>query len=277
MRPHEFLAVILLCAAAVAQAEPSDYGKVDTFQPGKKYNCVPTADRKGWDCRVTGNADVPPPAEPGPARGTAPTPEPAREGIPAAPAAQPAPHASALPGYLTSSGANPPMQPMPAAPAPKPAPPPRVKGPMIPAQTPAPAKPAPKPEQTPAKPVPAEAALKPTPAAAPSPAPARAPSPAPATQDFLALPATSYVVELAHTASQSGLDAARAAAQPAHGKVYELHLQQNGIDAWLLLWGPFVDLESARSARAELAAQGATPGWPRRIGPLQTELSRAQQ
>jgi len=94
--------------------------------------------------------------------------------------------------------------------------------------------------------------------------------------DFLALPATQYVIELAHADSAAGLDAARSAAHPAHGEVYELHLSQNGNDAWLLLWGPFADLPAARAARDELAAQGATPGWPRRIGPLQTEARRVQ-
>ena len=271
MRPHELLAFALLCAAAAAQADPSsDYGKVDTFQPGKKYNCLPTADRKGWNCTVTGNADAPPPAEPAQTRPAPPVQTPAREAIPAAPPAEPAPRASALPGYLTNSGANQSMQPMPAAAAPKPAPQPRVKGPMVPAQTPAPAKPAPKPAQ----PAPTQAPVESTPRPAPA-APAPVPAPAPPTQDFLALPATSYVIELAHADSKPGLDAARAAAPTAHGEVYELHLQQNGIDTWLLLWGPFENLDAARAARAELVAQGATPGWPRRIGPLQSEMRGA--
>lgn len=259
MRPHEFLAVALLCAPAAALADPADYGKVDTFQPGKKYNCVPTADRKGWDCRLTGNANVPPAAKPA-------------QPLPATPppAAPPAKQAGALPGYLTHAGANPLMQPMAAVPAPKPAPKPRIKGPMVPERTPAPKKPAPKPA--------------PTPAAAPAPVLTRsvptAPTPKPASvaaaQDFLALPATSYVIELTHTDSKAGLNAARAAGHPAHGKVYELHLRQNGIDAWLLLWGPFDDLQSARAARDGLVAQGATPGWPRQVGPLQAEARRLQ-
>lgn len=245
MRPREFFALALLSAAAVAQADPSDYGKVDTFQPGKKYNCVPSADRKGWDCKVTGNADVP--QVPQSAQAPAAAPAPAHEAFPAAPAAPPTAKASALPGYLAAPNPGDSMQPMPAAPTLKPAPKPRVKGPMVPASTAG---------QAPAKPARVE--------------------PAPAAQDLLALPADAYVIELAHADSKAGLDAARAAAHPAHGNVYELHLQQNGIDAWLLLWGPFDDLESARAARAELAAQGTTPGWPRRVGPLQTEARRTQ-
>jgi hypothetical protein len=269
MSRHEFPIVALaalLGLAASASAEPSsDYGKVDTFQPGKKYNCVPTADRKGWDCNATGKAEVPPTPEPTPAPApartpvAAPAPAPAHEAVPAAPATQSTPHASALPGYLTNAGAREAMQPMPAAPAPKPAPPPRVKGPLVPAQTSI----APVANPPPVKP----AAAAPKPAAA-----ATAPS-VPAGHDFLALPAAEYVIELAHADSAAGLGTAP---HSAHGEVYELHLSQGGSESWLLLWGPFTDLPSARAARDELAAQGATPGWPRRIGPLQTEVRRSQ-
>ncbi|MHB8448542.1 MAG: hypothetical protein ACYC9P_11535 [Rudaea sp.] len=275
MRPHEFLALALLCAAAVAQADPSDYGKADTFQPGKKYNCVPSADRKGWDCKVTGNADIPP--VPRPAQIPA-APAPAHEASPAAPAAPPAPRASALPGYLAAPDPGQTMQPMPATPAPKPAPKPRIKGPMLPARAPGPKQsvPEPVPPAPAAAPTPVQTQSVPTlPSAEPAPASVKS-VPTPHAHDFLALSAASYVIELAHADSKAGLDAARAAAHPAHGKIYELHLLQNGIDAWLLLRGPFDDLESARTARAELAAQGANPGWPRRIGPLQAELRRTE-
>ena len=241
MRPHELLAFALLCAAGAALADPPDYGKADTFQPGKKYNCVPTADRKGWDCKETGKADIP--AAPPPAT----------------------PHSSALPSYLTNSGANQPMQPMPAAAAPKPAPKPRVKGPMVPARTVVQTRPAPKSEQAPTEPT----RVEPTPESALLPA---APAPAPAAQDFLALPADAYVIELAHAATATDL----AAPNPACGKVYKLHLHQNGADIWLLVCGPYENLQAARAARGELAAQGATAGWPRRVGPLQTEVRRLQ-
>lgn len=250
MRPREFLALALLGAAAIAQADPSDYGKVDTFQPGKKYNCVPTADRKGWDCKVTGAAEIPSqPAEP-----ATPPPTAATASSPA-----PAPQASALPGYLTRSGANQIMQPMPAASTPKPAPKPRVKGPMLPTRTPAP--------------VHAPAATS-APIAKPASKPASSPAPAVTTptDDFLALPADAYVIELAHAATEADL----AAPNPAHEKVYKLHLRQNGADIWLLVCGPYDSLPAARAAREELATQGAAPGWPRRIGPLQTEMRRRQ-
>lgn len=270
MSRHEFSIVALaaiLGLAAAAHAEPaSDYGKVDTFQPGKKYNCVPTADRKGWDCNATGKAEVPPAPAPAqtPVAVPEPAPAPAHEAAPAAPAAQPTPHASALPGYLTNAGAHEAMQPMPAATAPKPVPPPRVKGPLVPAH--APTTPAANPPPPPAKPA----------AAAPQPAAAAAAPSVQAGPDFLTLPAAEYVIELAHAGSAAGLGTARAAAHPSHGEVYELHLSQNGNESWLLLWGPFADLTAARAARDELAAQGATPGWPRRIGPLQAEMRRTE-
>jgi hypothetical protein len=79
-----------------------------------------------------------------------------------------------------------------------------------------------------------------------------------------------YVIELAHGANESDLGGV---ASPAHGEVYKLHLQQNGADVWLLVWGSFADVGAARAARAEIT-QGS-PGWPRRIAPLQTEVRRA--
>lgn len=263
MQLRELPALILLCAAAAAQADPSDYGKVDTFQPGKKYNCVPTADRKGWDCRMSGAAQIPPPAAAEPEKPA--TPESA---APASTPAQTAPRAGALPGYLAAPVQDKTMQPMPATPAPKPAPPPRVRGPMVPAQAPAAANPAPvpPPATTAPKPVPAVVA----PPSQTAPAPVKTAS-APPT-DFLAMPADAYVIELAHAATEAELTAPN----PISEKVYKLHLRQNEAEIWLLVCGPYSSLQAARAARDELAAQGATPGWPRRVGPLQTEVRRRQ-
>ena len=65
------LIVLSWCAGVYAQSTP--YNTSDTFQPGRKYNCVPTADRKGWECNEIGKADktvheapveTPPPAPP---------------------------------------------------------------------------------------------------------------------------------------------------------------------------------------------------------------------
>ena len=80
------------------------------------------------------------------------------------------------------------------------------------------------------------------------------------------------LIELAHAASEAELTAPNAIG----GKVYRLHLRQNDAEVWLLVRGPYESLQAARAARDELVAQGATPGWPRRVGPLQTEVRQAQ-
>jgi hypothetical protein len=91
-----------------------------------------------------------------------------------------------------------------------------------------------------------------------------------AENEFANLPGDQYVLELAH-ADSDAIDLPAVA----HGKVYKLHLRQNGAERWLLLWGPFDSIESARAARDEIATQGATPGWPRRIAPLQAEARKS--
>src|SRR5512135_1412224 len=106
------VAMGLLACANVQAAEPAadpKYGKVDTFEPGKKYTCVPTADHKGWNCSEVapgkpgekGSSSAPPaettPVAPPPAPRT-PEPPPATP-IPA-PAPQSRPKAAALPSYL---------------------------------------------------------------------------------------------------------------------------------------------------------------------------------
>ena len=129
----------------------------------------------------------------------------------------------------------------------------------------------PEPAQAPAS---APASANPPPAPEPAaPAPNRAVATSGVgtnTNAFLALPGDQYVIELAHGADESDL---ASVAAPGRGEVYKLHLRQNGADVWLLVWGSFADVGAARAARAEVT-QG-TPGWPRRIAPLQTEVRRA--
>src|SRR6185503_6850118 len=85
-----------LLLAGFAHADTPGYGKVETFQPGKKYNCVPTPDHKAWDCNESGKASPP--------RAETAAPPPAAPAPPAADASsEPAPKASALPSYLTNS------------------------------------------------------------------------------------------------------------------------------------------------------------------------------
>jgi septal ring-binding cell division protein DamX len=72
------------------------------------------------------------------------------------------------------------------------------------------------------------------------------------------------------------LNTLRDTLHPSHGELYTLHLLRDGADWWLLLWGSFDSVESARAARGELPADTAiNAGWPRRIAPLQAEAQRA--
>ena len=89
----------------------------------------------------------------------------------------------------------------------------------------------------------------------------------------MALPGDHFVIEMAHAASKAELDAVKTSTHVPNGDLYELHLRQNGADSWLLLWGGFDSIEAARAARNTISAS-ATPGWPRRIAPLQAEARR---
>ena len=284
-----------LLITGFAHADTPGYGKVETFQPGKKYNCVPTPDHKAWDCNESGKAS--------PARAETAAPPPTAAAAPAAEApSEPAPKASALPSYLTNSATR--GQARAAAPAPAreqapaPAPPIAPAPASVPAAAQAPvAEPArvATPESAPARAATQTAAAKEAAAATrppietPPPMAKSAPveTPPPATKEsstgtaavslgnreFLELPADQYVLELDHA------DSAVEFAAPAlsHGQVYKLHLRQNGSDRWLLLWGAFDNVESARAARGEASAGGIVTGWPRRIGPLQAEARRASE
>ena len=307
-----------LCAGLLlgshAFADTPAYGKAQTFEPGKKYNCVPTADRKGWDCSESGKAAQPRAA----AAAAAPAAPPPAE-TPSAQASAPQPAAAsqksgALPDYLTNAaahGSTPPQEvPQAEPPAPPPAPAtvanpaaaeehPTAPAPSAPASTETKTVPPPMAQQPARPPAPvsenAEAAPAREPGRTRAPAPKPVAPPAaehasppsavraqpsaagvqPAVSDFLALPGDQFVVELARAQSASDIAAQRSALQPPRGKVYELHLRQNGTESWLLVWGAFDSVEAARAARDELAAQGSvTPGWPRRIGPLQAEARR---
>jgi hypothetical protein len=313
------IAMLALCVAGTAlgaAADPPAYGKVDTFEPGKKYNCVPTADRKGWDCKQIGKAEnnekapAPPPSQAEPAPAPAGSPPSKISTLPPA-SIPPAPsgHSSELPSYLSAAAANgspPPKAPViaPAGPsvtaaAPKPQistnpqPQPQnvdAKAAPVPAETVAPSAVAVEPARAPASaPEPSTAAPVPRPAPAPvamqepPPAPSRATAAALTEQaihsdrGFLALPGAQFVIEIAHGEREADIASVHASVHVPHGEVYELHLRQNGADLWLLLWGSFADIGSARAARAELSANGSiTPGWPRRIAPLQAEAARIE-
>jgi hypothetical protein len=290
------LMALSCCASVFAQSAP--YNTSDTFQPGKKYNCVPTPDRKGWECNEIGKADktastasseTPPPAAPQQEMKPTPTPAPP---TPAPAASQPTTdRSSSLPNYLTNAAANsapPPLPPSTISATANhanelpiqstPTAPPRAKPPIVQAR-PAPVVPPKKAPAVVAKP--SVAKSRPTPSAPSKPSPPvreTSHSTIPANGVFMDLAGDHFVIELAHAPRQSDLAASRDAMKIPHGDLYEVHLRQNGADAWLLLWGTFDTIEAARSARSELAqSTSATVGWPRRVAPLQAEARRVSE
>lgn len=309
------IALILGALAPCVHAEQAGYGQVETFQPGKKYNCVPAADGKGWDCKEIGKAEARSPdsnasaarqPKPADSRSTPAVPSPVsspREAAPIGNTSEASPPATALPSYLTSRVA---AGIAPATPAPA-----RTRAATVVPPASAPTKPATSAARTPTTPattVPAaemprartqitKPATQPVPPVPTPPVSHTAESAPPAQvrpstnsapiatssartsqRDFLVLPGNHYVIELAHAEREGDLAATRDAAQVTQGKVYELHLRQNDADVWLLVWGDFDTIASARIARAELIGAGAvSPGWPRRIAPLQAEVRRVQK
>lgn len=145
--------------------------------------------------------------------------------------------------------------------------------------------------ETPAAAAPPATAAAPATASAPS-APAIAPAPAPTiasaesrpvstsrtllgAAEFRRLADSRYVIELGSGRSRDAAERSATASAPADGTIYLLALQRDGESWYLAVWGDFDSVESARSARAELLAGGATGvGWPRRAGPLKQELGR---
>jgi septal ring-binding cell division protein DamX len=149
----------------------------------------------------------------------------------------------------------------------------------------APASTVPTPEPTHApEPAPVPPAREPAQTGPPSPPPAAAaapagtqsaPSGARGNHEFLALPASDYVIELAHSTNAAELATLRASLQLTRGELYELHLSRDNGDWWLLVWASFDSVDTARAARNELPADAAiNAGWPRRIGALQAEARR---
>jgi hypothetical protein len=287
-RTAAFLTALSCVASAIAQ--PAQYNTSDTFQPGKKYNCVPTADRKGWNCNEIGKADQAPrlTSEQSAPAASATKPEPpatapfmpvAPEPIRAAPSSATttnSDHSSRLPSYLTNESAT--------APAVTTPPPSTISATANRANAP----PLPTEEKhvAPIKPPPAE---KPAPIVAARPATPAPPKPTPppretahattsANDDFISLAGDRFVIELAHASRRSDLAASRDAMHLPHGEFYEVHFRQNGGDAWLLVWGSFDTIEAARSARNELSTSTSVPvGFPRRVAPLQAEARRVSE
>jgi hypothetical protein len=287
---------LLIAAATTAHAQ-SEYNRVDTFEPGKKYNCIPTADRKGWDCKELGKASA---SDASPKEKPVATTTPVADSAPA-PVSSPAPEKplppmatqmtekpSALPSYLRAAPAAasvPTAVAAPTAPAPSstPAPPPaptNVEPPRDVAAKPATvAAPTPIPAPTNTQASPPEAIAAPRVPTAPAPNKETATtSSANGNREFLTLPASSYVIELAHGASRADINALRDSLQLPRGDLYELHLSRDGGDWWMLAWGSFDSISAARTARGELATNAAiNAGWPRLVAPLQNEARRRSE
>lgn len=145
-----------------------------------------------------------------------------------------------------------------------------TRAPVAPSEPEVPAAiPAPAPEPEPASaPAPGPTAAQPEPMTAPA-YPARAPEAATA---FRALPAGHYTVELSRSRDRNALLAVAASFDTLDGTLYLLRLRTPDSEAWHLFWSNFPTPESAREARARLPAEVMlSSGWPRRIGPLQSE------
>ncbi len=106
------------------------------------------------------------------------------------------------------------------------------------------------------------------------PAPSAATGPALAdAQAFRRLDARRYTLELAHAVRREALLAIADASGLLDGTLYLVALRTPDGTTWRLFWSDFADVDAARAARARLPA-GFTGNavWPRRVGPLQTEL-----
>jgi len=84
----------------------------------------------------------------------------------------------------------------------------------------------------------------------------RAPS---GNREFLALPGSGFIVELAHGADRGQLDALRDSVRPARGTLYTLHMLREGADWWLLVWGSFDSIEAASAAVIHITRARVVP------------------
>ncbi len=242
--------------------------------------------------RVVRSADEPDPvpavapqaaAAPVSPRPAAPTPAPAAAPRPA-PAPVQAKAAPAPPAAIAESPAPPAAQPVAAVESAPPAAPPVAAT----ESAPPPAPPAVATESAPPVAPPA-AAIESTPPTAPAAAPAATASPADApaarpariisssardATELLALPATSYTIQLTAARSFQGFAAFRQDLGVAVEDTFVIRVSRSGQDWWLMLWRDFPDLNSARDAAATLPKRGQF--WPRRLAPLQAEARAAQ-
>ena len=262
------------------------------FEPGRDRVCAPSADGQRFEChdKATGAPDPARQEEPVARRARAYTsvpvarpPATAVESAPAATATREPPAdktASTLPSYLRSSAApvTATSSPQPTASAPiaapvATAPPVNDTRPAQPGHAGAPTVVAPQ-VSKPAAPV----SPPPATAAAIQPASVAPAQPVAATladaRSFRRLDPTRYTLELARSSRREEL---ATLAQDLHTLDAALHLvalrAPDGV-TWRLLWSDFPDVDAARAARARLPDDSRLGSvWPRRIGPLQAELT----
>lgn len=92
-------------------------------------------------------------------------------------------------------------------------------------------------------------------------------------EDLLALPPDHYTVQLTAARSLTGFTELRQQLNLAVEDTFVILVKRGGESWWLMLWRSFPDVASARSAAATIGTQAL---WPRRLGPLQTEVLAAQ-
>lgn len=93
---------------------------------------------------------------------------------------------------------------------------------------------------------------------------------------FATLPASHYTLQLAQAATATDFPRLIGALGLDRNDCYLLRVDRDGGDWWVLVYGVFIDANSARIAASQLpVAAGMSAVWPRRVGYLQGEYRPA--
>jgi septal ring-binding cell division protein DamX len=93
--------------------------------------------------------------------------------------------------------------------------------------------------------------------------------------DFLALDPSRFTVQLARASAPDGFDVLLARLEVSSAATYRVAMGQGAATTWVLLWGDYADIDTARQAARALPADLVRGAWPRKIGPLQDEARRS--
>jgi septal ring-binding cell division protein DamX len=93
--------------------------------------------------------------------------------------------------------------------------------------------------------------------------------------DFLRLDPARFTVQLARANSADGFDTLLARLDVSTTATYRVAMGNAGSTTWVLLWGDYADIDSARQAARALPVELVRGAWPRKIGPLQDEARRS--